>query len=84
MTAIRAVRLWCDHRDPPAEAGGVRRPCYEEFDPPSELGFVKSIRVMRAAAAKDGWTHVPSHLSDRRSDFGKDYCPEHKPAPKED
>lgn len=77
MTAVREVRLWCDHRDPPPEGSRFGLACHKEFDAPTDLGFVRSITVMRKTAAKAGWTHVPSHLSDRRSDFGKDYCPKH-------
>ena len=84
MTAVRVVRLWCDHRDPPAEGSRFGRGCNKEFTPPPEVpGFIKSFPAMRAAAAKAGGTSVQHPDRSLRDALDKDFCPDHKPAPRE-
>jgi hypothetical protein len=80
MSAAREVRLWCDHRDEPAEGKRFGHHCTEEFHADPNLGFVSSVTVMRREAAKAGWTHVRSPLTGRRTSFDEDFCPAHKPA----
>ena len=74
MTAYehRTYELVCDspliHADPKAgffEPGSSRKP-----------RVIPRARV-RALAAKAGWAHVPSP---RGRNYGRDFCPEHKPA----
>jgi hypothetical protein len=77
VTAIRVVRLWCDHRDEPAEGSQYGHGCNKEFEPPAELGFIKSMPGMRRLAAKCGWTHVPYPDRSLRGVLDKDFCPEH-------
>lgn len=76
MSAYRNVRIFCDHRNPPAEGASCGHVCGTEFDASPDLGFVSSISVMRRAAAKAGWTYI-RHPRHRVLD--KDLCPEHKP-----
>ena len=80
MTAFVVVRLWCDHRGPPAEGMQFGGRCDTEFSPPPDLGFIKSMRVMRREAAKAGWTYVRYPNRKLADMLDKDYCPAHKPA----
>lgn len=82
MTAIRIVRLWCDHYDKPDEGRPYGHSCNAEFEPPPDLGFIKSLPVMRREAAKAGWTYV-RHPSPNARSLDKDFCPMHKPALRE-
>ena len=79
MTAIRVVRLWCDHRFAPGAESAAGYLCGREFTPGAGLGWIKSMRVMRAEAAKAGWTYVPYPDRSLRDVLDKDYCPGHKP-----
>jgi len=75
VTAFRPTEINCDHRAPPAAGQKWGRSC------PAEFRAFKPVAAARREAAKEGWTHVRSPLSDRRLDFDKDFCPAHKPEP---
>jgi hypothetical protein len=76
VSAYRTVRIFCDHRDPPAEGASAGRARYTEFDASPDLGFVSQIGVMRRAAAKAGWTYI---RDPRVRALDEDLCPLHKP-----
>jgi hypothetical protein len=75
VTAYRPTEISCDHHEPPAPGAKFGRKCLAEFR------AYMPVAAGRREAAKEGWTHVRSRLSDRRFNFDKDYCPEHKPEP---
>ena len=69
-------RLFCNG----SGRGSEYQPCGRGFRAPDDLDHNPRPAELRKLAAKEGWTHVRSDLGRR---FDRDFCPEHKPAPKE-
>jgi hypothetical protein len=76
VTAVRTVRLWCDHRDDPPDGQQFGKCCFTVFEPPPDLGWISQISVMRKEAAKAGWKYV---RHPRTSALDADFCPKHNP-----